>query len=74
MSKDNKKYPIELLQRKTKEELIQLIGDLQEEVAMLDFLIAEYEGMQEAMGKALKEGLVEHYNETVLSNIETGEA
>jgi len=74
MSKDEKRYSKESLQNKSKDELIDLVDMLQEEVAMLDFLIAEYEAMQESVGKAIKEGLVEHYKNAVLSNIETGEA
>lgn len=74
MSKDEKRYPKEMLQGKTKDELIELVDMLQEEVAMLDFLIAEYEAMQESVGKAIKDGMVEHFKNTVLDNIETGEA
>ncbi len=73
MSEDQK-YPVEILKTKTVDELIEIIFSLQEEIAMLDFLINEYEEMQSALGKAMKEQLVEHYNKIVLSNTETGEA
>tara|TARA_B100000287_G_scaffold434949_1_gene501090 strand:+ start:913 stop:1137 length:225 start_codon:yes stop_codon:yes gene_type:complete len=74
MSEEKKVYTPDLLQSKSKEELIQLIIMLQEEVAMLDFLVGEYESMQEAMGKAIEKGMVEHLKNTPLSNTETGEA
>ena len=73
MSEDQK-YPVEILKNKTVDELIEIIFSLQEEIAMLDFLINEYEEMQTALGKAMKDQLVEHYNKIVLSNTETGEA
>ena len=73
MSEDQK-YPVEILKTKTVDELIEIIFSLQEEIAMLDFLINEYEEMQTALGKAMKDQLVEHYNKIVLSNTETGEA
>ena len=71
---DEKKYPLELLQKKSKEELVELVDNLQEEVAMLDFLIAEYEASQASLGEALKEQITEPITSTVFSNIETGEA
>tara|TARA_R100001015_G_C4597948_1_gene153025 strand:- start:292 stop:513 length:222 start_codon:yes stop_codon:yes gene_type:complete len=71
---EDQKYPVEILKTKTVDELIEIIFSLQEEIAMLDFLINEYEEMQSALGKAMKEQLVEHYNKIVLSNTETGEA
>jgi len=71
---DEKKYPLEILQEKNKDELIEIIDNLQEEVAMLDFLIAEYEASQASLGEALKEQITQHINSTVLDNIETGEA
>ena len=73
MNKD-RKYPLELLQGKSKDELIEIVENLQEEISLLDFLIAEYEGAQSSLGEALKDQLTEHINNTVLSNIETGEA
>lgn len=73
MNKD-KKYPIEVLNRKTKEELIEIVGDLQEEILMLDFLLEEYEASQESLGTLLKEQIAEHMKSTPLSNIKTGEA
>ena len=69
-----KRYPKEMLQGKTKDELIELVDMLQETVAMLDFLIAEYEAMQESVGRSFKDKLVEHFKNTVIDNIETGEA
>ncbi len=71
---DDERYPVEILKTKTVDELIEIIFSLQEEIAMLDFLINEYEEMQSAFGKAMKEQLVEHYNKIVLNNTETGEA
>jgi hypothetical protein len=68
------RYPLEILQQKSKEELIEIIGNMEEEVAMLDFLIAEYEAMQESIGKAIQDGLTEHLKNTVLNGTETGEA
>ena len=74
MSKEKTNYTKEMLEGKSKEELIKLVEELQDEVAMLDFLIAEYEAMQEAMGRAIEKGMVEHLKNTPLSNTETGEA
>ncbi len=71
---EDEKYPVEILKTKTVDELIEIIFSLQEEIAMLDFLINEYEDMQQAFGEAMKEQLVEHYKEVVLNNTETGEA
>ena len=71
---DDERYPVEILKTKTVDELIEIIFSLQEEIAMLDFLINEYEEMQSAFGKAMKEQLVEHYNKIVVNNTETGEA
>ena len=72
MSEEDK-YSTEVLKTKTSEELIKMIGDLREEVAMLDFLIAEYEGAQESLGRAMTEQLTEHLKNAVLSNTK-GEA
>ena len=71
--KSEKKYTLELLKSKTGEELIEIIDSLQEEVAMLDFLIAEYEGAQASLGKAIEEQLAEHYKTAIMSKTE-GEA
>lgn len=71
---DERRYPLELLKSKSKDELIEIVENLQEEVAMLDFLIAEYEASQASLGEALKEQIEEHINTTVLSNMKTGEA
>ena len=71
---EDKKYPLDLLKSKSKEDLIQIIDSLQEEMAMLDFLLKEYEAMQESMGKAIKEQITESMNTIVLDNTEIGEA
>ena len=73
MSED-RNYPVEILKTKTKDELIELVSLLQEEVAMLDFLIREYEASQESLGKVMGEQLAEHMSSMVLSNTKTGEA
>ena len=72
--KEKQNYTREMLEGKSKEELIKLVEVLQDEVAMLDFLIAEYEAMQEAMGRAIEKSMVEHLKNVPLSNTETGEA
>ena len=67
MSKINeKKYPKELLEKKTKEELIALIDVLEDEVALLDFLVTEYENSQQSLGKAFEEQMKEYIENTVL--------
>ena len=67
MSKINeKKYPKELLEKKTKEELIALIEVLEDEVALLDFLVTEYENSQQSLGKAFEEQMKEYIENTVL--------
>ena len=48
MSEDQK-YPVEILKTKTVDELIEIIFSLQEEIAMLDFLINEYEEIFESL-------------------------
>ena len=71
---DDKRYPLDLLKSKSKEDLIHIVESLQEEVAMLDFLLKEYEAMQESMGKAVKEKIQETMSTIVLDNTEIGEA
>lgn len=71
---EDKKYPLDLLKSKSKEDLIQIIDSLQEEVAMLDFLLKEYEAMQASVGKALKKKIEDTMSTIVLDNTEIGEA
>jgi len=67
MSKMNeRKYPKEILEKKTKEELIELIGVLEDEVVLLDFLVTEYENSQQSLGKAFEEQMKEYIENTVL--------
>ena len=67
-------YPMEILNNKTKDELIELVGDLQEENSMLAFLLNEYEASQEAMGNMLQKQLTEHLSDAILISTKTGEA
>lgn len=51
------RYPDALLKSKTKEELIQIVKLMEEEIGMLDFLLKEYEAAQTAIGSAMEEKL-----------------
>lgn len=72
----NKKaeYTKELLSSKTKEELIELVIDLQEEKALLNFLIDEYENAQQSLGKAVESQLEEFVLSNIMNSKPIGEA
>lgn len=55
--KQQNRYTDEHLNSKSKQELIQIIKLMQEEVDMLDFLLREYEASQSALGSAFEEKL-----------------
>ena len=66
------KYTKEILEKKTKEELIDLVTLLEEEKALLNFLIDEYENAQQSLGKAMESQLSEYLQSMVTKTI--GEA
>tara|TARA_R100000008_G_scaffold70355_1_gene47931 strand:- start:684 stop:905 length:222 start_codon:yes stop_codon:yes gene_type:complete len=69
---DKPKYTKELLEKKTKEELIELVLLLEEEKGLLNFLIDEYENAQESLGKAVESQLSEYLSSMVTKTV--GEA
>ena len=72
MNDEKPKYTKELLERRTKEELIDLVLLLEEEKALLNFLIDEYENAQQSLGKAVESQLSEYLNTMVTKTV--GEA
>lgn len=67
-------YTKELLENKTKEELIELVINLQEEKALLNFLIDEYENAQQSLGKAVESQLEEFVLSNIMNSKPIGEA
>lgn len=67
-------YTKELLESKTKEELIELVINLQEEKALLNFLIDEYENAQQSLGKAVESQLEEFVLSNIMNSKPIGEA
>ncbi len=66
------KYTQELLAKKTKEELIDLVLLLEEEKALLNFLIDEYENAQQSLGQAVESQLADYLKNMVTKTV--GEA
>ena len=72
MKEEKPKYTKELLERRTKEELIELVLLLEEEKALLNFLIDEYENAQQSLGKAVESQLSDYLKTMVTKTV--GEA
>ena len=72
MKEEKPKYTKELLERRTKDELIDLVLLLEEEKALLNFLIDEYENAQQSLGKAVESQLADYLKNIVTKTV--GEA
>ena len=68
-----REYTEEELQKKTKEELIKIVQEQNDEIYMLQFLIDEYENAQQALGKAVDAKLADYLKEMVIGKT-VGEA
>tara|TARA_Y100000592_G_C5478345_1_gene323746 strand:- start:4396 stop:4617 length:222 start_codon:yes stop_codon:yes gene_type:complete len=73
MSDSKPKYTKEILESKTKEELINLVLLLEEEKELLNFLIDEYENAQQSLGKAVESHLSD-YLQNIVTTKTVGEA
>ena len=71
--KDKPKYTKQILGKKTKEELIDLVLLLEEEKGLLNFLIDEYENAQQSLGKAMESQLSEYLQDMITTKT-VGEA